>query len=224
MHVLLVEDDVPLAETTARALRAQGWRVDVTPRGEPVPLSVQQDRYDLLLLDIGLAGIDGFETLRRVRQQGSRLPVLMLTARDSVEDRAHGLQNGADDYLIKPFVLSELVARMRALLWRVESRQGNALTLGRLRLDTDAGRALVDGEPVSLSPRECAVLQYLLLKAGKLVTREQVAGIVPGWDASTSENALALLLAGLCAKIEPAGVRIRTLRGLGYLLEQAGAP
>ena len=219
MHVLLVEDDVPLAETTARGLRVQGWRVDVTPRGEPVPLSVQQDQYDLLLLDIGLAGIDGFETLRRVRQQGSRLPVLMLTARDTVEDRVHGLEIGADDYLVKPFALSELVARMRALARRVQSRQGDMLALARLRLDTDGARALVDGEPVNLSPRECAVLQYLLLKAGKVVPREQIAGI-----ASTSDNTLELLVSRLCAKIEPAGVRIRTVRGLGYLLEEASAP
>ena len=224
MHVLLVEDDVPLAEMTARALRVQGWRVDVTPRGEPVPLSVQQDQYDLLLLDIGLAGIDGFETLRRVRQQGSRLPVLMLTARDTVEDRVHGLEIGADDYLVKPFALSELVARMRALARRVQSRQGDMLALARLRLDTDGARALVDGEPVNLSPRECAVLQYLLLKAGKVVPREQIAGIIPGWDASTSDNALELLVSRLRAKIEPAGVRIRTVRGLGYLLEEASAP
>src|SRR3989442_8355999 len=98
MHILLVEDDAPLAESTARALRSQGWRVDTTPHGEPVPLSVRQDRYDLLILDVGLTGIDGFETLRRVRGQGSRLPVLMLTARDAVDDRVRGLESGADDY------------------------------------------------------------------------------------------------------------------------------
>ncbi len=224
MYVLLVEDDVPLAETMARALRFQGWRVDVTPRGEPVPLSLQRDRYDLLLLDIGLAGIDGFETLRRVRQQGSRLPVLILTARDTVEDRVHGLESGADDYLIKPFTLTELVARMRALVRRTESREGDMLSLGRLRLDPDGARVLVDGEAVKLSPRECSVLQYLLLKASKVVLREQIAGIIPGWDASTSDNAMELLISRLRAKIEPAGVRIRTVRGLGYLLEQANGP
>ena len=224
MHILLVEDDAPLAESTARALRSQGWRVDTTPRGEPVPLSVQRDRYELLILDIGLTGIDGFETLRRVRQQGSRLPVLMLTARDAVEDRVRGLESGADDYLIKPFALSELVARVRALVRRSESRQGDVLALGRLRLDTEAKRALVDGEPLRLSPRECAVLQYLMLKSGKVVPREQIAGVIPGWAAATSDNALELLVSRLRGKIEPAGLRIRTVRGLGYLLEEATTP
>ena len=105
MHILLVEDDPALAESTARALRSQGWVVDHTPRGEPVAASVKSDPYDLLILDIGLVGIDGFETLKRVRQQGSTLPVLVLTARDAVEDRVHGLEIGADDYLVKPFAL-----------------------------------------------------------------------------------------------------------------------
>jgi len=224
MHILLVEDDAPLAETTARALRSQGWRVDATARGEPVPLSLQRDAYDLLILDIGLAGIDGFETLRRVREQGSRVPVLMLTARAAVEDRVLGLESGADDYLVKPFDFSELVARARALARRAESRQGDVLALGRLRLDMAAQRAFVGQEPVALSPRECAVLQYLLLKAGKVVPREQVTGIIPGWDASASDNALDLMVSRLRGKVEPAGLRVRTVRGLGYVLEEANAP
>ena len=111
VRILLVEDDPLLSDSTARALRSQGWVVDCTERGEPVAVSVRQDPYDLLILDVGLAGIDGFETLRRVRAQGSDLPVLMLTARDAIEDRVRGLESGADDYLVKPFALSELVAR-----------------------------------------------------------------------------------------------------------------
>ena len=221
MNILLVEDDAPLAETTARALRSQGWRVDATPRGEAVPLSVQRDDYDLLILDIGLLGIDGFETLRRVRQQGSNLPVLMLTARDAVEDRVLGLERGADDYLIKPFALSELVARARALVRRAESRQGDVLSLGRLRLEMAAHRACIDEVPVPLSNRECAVLQYLLLKAGKVVSRDQLTAIVPGWEASASDNALELMVSRLRSKVEMAGLRIRTVRGLGYVLEEA---
>jgi DNA-binding response OmpR family regulator len=221
MHILLVEDDAPLAESTARALRSKGWRVDVTPRGEPVPASIQQDPYDLLILDVGLPGIDGFETLKRVRQQGSSVPVLMLTARDAVDDRVQGLESGADDYLVKPFALSELLARARALVRRNELRQGDVLVLGKLRLDMEAMRAVVDGKPVSLSPREGAVLQYLLLKAGKVVPRDQITSIIPGWVASTSDNALDLLISRLRAKVEAAGLRIRTVRGLGYLLEEA---
>ena len=223
MHILLVEDDSPLAETTVRALQSQGWQVDATARGEPVPLSLERDHYDLLILDIGLPGIDGFETLRRVREQGSRIPVLMLTARDAIDDRVQGLESGADDYLVKPFAVRELVARVRALLRRAEARQGDMMSLGKLRLDADAQRALVEDQPIHLSAREYSVLQYLMLKAGKVVTREQIVTMVTGWSAATSENALDLLVSRLRAKIEPAALRIRTVRGLGYMLEDAGA-
>ena len=222
MHILLVEDDSPLAETTVRALQSQGWQVDATARGEPVPLSLERDHYDLLILDIGLPGIDGFETLRRVREQGSRIPVLMLTARDAIDDRVQGLESGADDYLVKPFAVRELVARVRALLRRAEARQGDVMALGKLRLDADAQRALIDDQPIHLSAREYSVLQYLMLKAGKVVTREQIVTMVSGWSAATSENALDLLVSRLRAKIEPAALRIRTVRGLGYMLEDAG--
>ena len=223
MHVLLVEDDAPLAESTARALRTQGWHVDATPRGEPVPLSIERDHYDLLILDIGLPGIDGFETLRRVRAQGSRVPVLMLTARDAIDDRVQGLESGADDYLVKPFAVRELVARARALLRRAGSRQGDLLSLGRLRLDADAQQAFVGDAALALSAREFVVLQYLVLKAGKVVTRDQIVTLVNGWGAATSDNALDLLVSRLRAKIEPAALRLRTVRGLGYMLEDTAA-
>ena len=221
MHVLLVEDDAPLAESIASVLRGQGWRVDVTDRGEPVPHSLQHDSYEALVLDIGLPGIDGLETLRQVRDNGSTLPVLMLTARDAVEDRVTGLECGADDYLVKPFSPSELVARLRALTRRHELRRMESMVMASLRFDSAARRAFVDGQPIHLSAREGIVLQYLMLKTGQIVSREQISTLVPGWDASTSDNALELLVSRLRAKIEPAGVRLRTVRGLGYLLEPA---
>jgi two-component system response regulator TctD len=155
-----------------------------------------------------------------VRAQGSRTPVLMLTARDAIEDRVQGLESGADDYLVKPFALRELVARVRALVRRSESRSGDMLSLGGLRLDSDAACAWIDGTATPLSPRELALLQYLLLKAGKVVSREQIVAMVPGWAATTSDNALDILVSRLRSKIEPAAVRIRTVRGLGYLLEE----
>jgi two-component system OmpR family response regulator len=223
MHVLLVEDDAPLAESIATALRAQGWRVDVSARGEPVAASLQRDDYDALILDIGLPGIDGLETLRRVREQGSTLPVLMLTARDAVEDRVRGLEHGADDYLVKPFAPSELVARLRALTRRHDLRRSEVLMLAALRFDSSARRAHIDGRAIHLSARECIVLQYLMLKASQIVPREQIATLVPGWSAGTSDNALDLLVSRLRAKIESGGVRLRTVRGLGYLLEPAAA-
>lgn len=221
MHILLVEDDAPLAESIAAAMRARGWRADVSARGEPVPASLRQDAYDALVLDIGLPGIDGLETLRRVRAQGSHLPVLMLSARDGIDARVVGLESGADDYLVKPFALSELVARLRALVRRHDMRRSEQLILAALRYDAAARRAWVDGHAVALSARECVVLQYLMLRTGQIVPREQLAALVPGWDASTSNNALELLMSRLRAKIEPAGVRLRTVRGFGYLLEPA---
>ncbi len=224
MHVLLVEDDAPLAETTARARRAQGWHVDVTDRAEPVARSVAQDEYDLVILDVGLPGIDGFEALRQLRAQGSTTPVLMLTARDTVDDRVQGLEGGADDYVVKPIAVRELIARARALQRRAEARPGDGLTLGRLRLDVAARGAFIDGRRVALSLREFSVLQYLVSKAGKVVTREQITGLVEGWSAATTDNALDLLASRLRAKIEPAGLVLRTVRGLGYLIDVADAP
>ena len=221
MHVLIVEDDSPLAASIATAMRARGWRADVSDRGEPVPASLLRDDYDVLVLDIGLPGIDGIETLRRVRDQGSMLPVLMLTAWDAIGDRVLGLEQGADDYLVKPFALDELLARLRALVRRQDLRRNETLILSSLRFDPEARRAMINDRPVILSERECIVLQYLMLKNSRVVARDQLAALVPGWDAGTSDNALELLISRLRAKIEPAGVRLRTVRGLGYLLEPA---
>jgi two-component system OmpR family response regulator len=220
MHVLLVEDDSQVADSTARALRSQGWVVDVTARGEPVPLSVKQDPYDVVILDIGLQGIDGFETLRRLRAQGSKVPVLMLTARDAVDDRVRGLEGGADDYLVKPFALSELVARVRVLLRRSQSRMSEQLTLGRLRMDLDARRVYINDAPIDLAAREWSVLEYLPMRADKVVAKEQILQAIAGWDESISENAIEVYVSRLRGKIESGGVHIRTVRGFGYLLEE----
>jgi len=219
MHVLLVEDDEPLAASIANVLQAQGWRVDVSPRGEPVPHSLAQDHYDIVVLDLGLPGIDGLETLRRLREAGHHLPVLVLTARDAIEDRVQGLEAGADDYLGKPFAPVELVARLRALARRHENRLAETQALGLLRFNTQAMRAWIADQPLALTARESVVLQYLLLKTGSIVPREQLSALVPGWTAGTSDNALELLISRLRAKLEPAEVRLRTVRGLGYLLE-----
>ena len=219
MLILLVEDDEALAASIASALVQQGWRVDISARGEPVPLSLQRDEYDLLILDIGLPGIDGFETLRRVRAQGSLLPVLMLSARDTTAERVDGLEAGADDYLTKPFAPAELVARLRALTRRHANQRAQVLAVGELRFDHRALCASLHDRPIPLSKREGQVLQYLMLKTGRVVPREQLVALVPDWNGATSANALELLVSRLRLKIEPAGVRLRTVRGLGYLLE-----
>jgi DNA-binding response OmpR family regulator len=219
MRILLVEDDPALADTTTRALKSQGWGVDWSARGEPVPASVAADPYDLVVLDIGLAGIDGFETLRRLRAQGSTTPVLMLTARDAVEDRVRGLEGGADDYLVKPFAISELVARVRVLTRRNRARTDDTLTLGSLRMDLAAKRLYAGDEPLEVAAREWSVLEFLLSRSGKVVSKEQILQGIAGWDDTLSENAIEVYVSRLRAKLEPAGVRVRTVRGFGYLLE-----
>lgn len=224
MHILLVEDDPALAESTARALRSQGWEVDHTARGEPVAASLKADPYDLLILDVGLAGIDGFETLRRVREQGLETPVLMLTARDSIEDRVQGLEAGADDYLVKPFALAELIARVRVLTRRHQARQGSVLAMGSLKMDLTARRAWIGEEPLELSAREWSVLEFLLGRVGHVVGKEQILQAISGWDDALSENAVEVYVSRLRPKIEPAGLRIRAVRGFGYLVEDAAAP
>jgi len=171
VRLLLVEDDPALANSTTRALESQGWTVDWSTRGEPVPQSVKQDSYDLVILDIGLAGIDGFETLRRLRAQGSATPVLMLTARDAVEDRVRGLEGGADDYLVKPFAVAELVARVRVLTRRAQARSEDALSLGALRMDLAARRVFIGDQPLEVSAREWSVLEFLLGRVGKVVAK-----------------------------------------------------
>jgi DNA-binding response OmpR family regulator len=222
--LLLVEDDPALAGSTQRALHAQGWTVDWSTRGEPVAQSVKQDPYDLVILDIGLGGIDGFETLRRLRAQGSSTPVLMLTARDAIEDRVRGLEGGADDYLVKPFALAELVARVRVLTRRAQARSDDALTLGALRMDLAARRVFIDGQPLELALREWSVLEFLLSRVGKVVAKEQILQSIAGWEESLSGNAIEVYVSRLRAKLEPAGLRIRTVRGFGYMLETTATP
>jgi two-component system, OmpR family, response regulator len=219
MRLLLVEDDPALANSTMRALQSHGWTVDWSTRGEPVVQSVTQDHYDLVVLDIGLAGIDGFETLRRMRAQGSNTPVLILTARDAIEDRVRGLEGGADDYLVKPFALAELVARARALTRRAQARSDDALTLGNLRMDLSARRVFVGEQALELSAREWSVLEFLLTRVGKVVAKEHILQSITGWDDALSENAIEVYVSRLRAKLEPTGLRIRTVRGFGYLLE-----
>lgn len=221
MNILLVEDDETLAQSIAEAIRARGWRVDISARGEPVPKSVQQDNYEALVLDIGLPGIDGLETLKRVRAQGSYLPVLMLTARDSIDDRVLGLASGADDYLVKPFAVPELLARLQALVRRHEFRRNSVLEVASLRFDVQSRRAYNGEQPIALTARESIVIEYLMLHLGAIVARDQLSSLIPEWNASTSDNAMELLMSRLRTKIEPAGVRLRTVRGLGYLLEAA---
>lgn len=221
MRILLVEDDTLLGETTSRALKSQKWAVDWTQSGESVANALKLAVYDVVVLDVGLPGMDGFETLRSLRSRGCDLPILMLTARDAVEDRVHGFGLGADDYLVKPFALTELVARIQALTRRIHARKHNEILLGALRVDLTAKRAYLADAPVEFLPREWAVLIYLLTHVGKVLSKEQIMEAISGWDEAPSGNAIEVYISRLRVKLAPAGIHIRTIRGFGYLVEEA---
>jgi two-component system OmpR family response regulator len=226
--LLIVEDDAPLASGLRRILEAEGYAVDVTSRGEQAVLAASQERFDLVILDIGLPQLDGFEVLRRLRGGGSAgngqaagpTPVLVLTARDAVDDRVRGLDLGADDYMVKPFAMPELTARVRALLRRSQAHGGPRIVHGPLALDTVARRAFIRSEPLELAAREWAVLEVLLGKVEKIVSKEAIIQAVAGWGDDLSPNAIEVYVSRLRSKLEPAGIRIRTVRGFGYMLEE----
>lgn len=222
MRVMLVEDDPALADTISRALQSQAdAQVDWTGRGEPVLNSLQADDYDLLVLDIGLPGIDGFEVLRRVRAAQLRLPVLVLTGREAIDDRVHGLDLGADDYMVKPFALPEMVARARALVRRGRGLAGGTqTTVGRLMMDASARRAWVCGHEIELPAREWQLLEYLLRNLGKVVSKDHLVSSLSGWESDVSENAVEVYVSRLRNKLSDSGLRIRTVRGFGYMLEE----
>ena len=225
MRILLVEDDVMLAEAVMRALTQAAHVVDVARTGEDADHALSVTDYDLVLLDVGLPQIDGFEVLRRLRQRRSTVPVLMLTVRDAVEDRITGLDLGADDYLTKPFHLSELEARVRALIRRAHAGAGSDLVHGRLRLDMAGRRLYCDGQPLDLSGRELAVIELMLLREGKVVTKQQIVDNLYGWEDVSSSNAVEVFVYRLRKKLESCGadVNINTVRGMGYLIEKSHA-
>lgn len=220
MKILLVEDDATLADGLSRTLGQSELRVEHVTAGETAEEAFLRERFDLVVLDIGLPGIDGFEVLRRLRKRPDYIPVLVLTARDAVEDRVHGLDLGADDYLAKPFALPEFEARVRALLRRGQANKNPQLRNGPLVLDTVARRAMLNGQSVDLTSREWSVLENLMLRAGQVVSKENLMQALSNWDRELSMNAIEVYMSRLRAKVEPGGVRIRTVRGFGYLLEE----
>jgi two-component system OmpR family response regulator len=222
MRILIVEDDPVLADGLTRTLRAADYAVDSASDGSEADHVLAAQNYDLVILDLGLPKLDGFEVLRRLRRRGSRIPVMVLTARDALEDRVRGLDIGADDYLTKPFDLPELEARVRALIRRGQSGGSSVITHGALTLDTAGRRATLNGEPLELSARELGVLEVLMLRSGRVVNKEQLAEQLYGWDEEVGANAIEVYVHRLRRKLEPAGVVIRTIRGLGYLLEKQG--
>jgi two-component system OmpR family response regulator len=220
VRILLVEDDVMLAEAITRALTQSAHAVDNARTGEEADHALATSDYDLVVLDVGLPQIDGFEVLRRLRARRSTVPVLMLTVNDALEDLVTGLDLGADDYLTKPFRLSELEARVRALIRRAHASTSSDLSHGRLRLDMAGRRLYLDGQPMELSARELAVIELLLLREGKVVTKQQIVDHLYGWEDASSSNAVEVFVHRLRKKLEGSGVTIATVRGMGYLVEK----
>jgi DNA-binding response OmpR family regulator len=221
MHVLVVEDDAVLADGLSRVLSGHGMVVEVVGNGARADALLQRaEQTEVVVLDIGLPGMDGFEVVRRLRARGSQVPVLLLTARDAIEDRVRGLELGADDYLVKPFATAELVARLKALARRNTPKPA-VLALGDLALDLAAKRARVGDKTVELSVREWAVLEYLLQHGARVVSKQQIIDAILPWGDDLTLNAVEVYISRLRLKIADAGVSIRTIRGFGYMLEQS---
>jgi two-component system OmpR family response regulator len=220
MRILVAEDDAILADGVTRTLRQSGYAVDWVNNGAEADSALDTDNFDLLILDIGLPKVSGLDVLKRLRARDSRLPVLILTALDGVHDRVRGLDAGADDYLAKPFDLSELEARVRALVRRGMAGGPTLLRHGPLTYDQVGRVARLGGEALDLSAREISLLEIFLQRAGRLVSKDQLVSHLCEWGEEVSANAIEVYVHRLRKKLEPGGVRIVTVRGLGYSLEK----
>ncbi len=221
MRALIVEDNATLRQAVAMAVREAGFAVDASGDGEDGLWHATSFVYDAIVLDIQLPKLDGLTVLRRLRAGGSQAPVLLLTARDAVEDRVAGLDAGSDDYLAKPFAMPELLARVRALARRGVGRRQSVLTLGRLSVDTTARAAAVDGKPLVLTVREFALLEVLACRAGEVVARSDLWERCYDAAAEPNSNVIDVYVGYLRKKLDRAGLgeAIRTVRGAGYVLE-----
>ena len=220
MRILLVEDDPLLADGLARTLRKSGYLVDVAGDGRTADHWLTTESFDLTVLDLGLPGLDGSEVLQRLRQRKQRTPVLILSARMALEERVRLLDLGADDYMVKPVALVELEARVRALIRRGQGAPETVITLGRLQLDTIGKRAWLGGQALELTAREWAALEFLAGRVNRIVSKEQISQALYRWDDEITPNAIEKFISRLRTKLEPAGINIRTVRGLGYFLEK----
>lgn len=225
MRVLIAEDDEVLSEGLCRAMRLSGYAVDCVKDGSAARLILSGEQpFDLVILDLGLPKVDGFTVLRGLRDANQHVPVIVLTARDAEGDRVKGLDLGADDYMIKPFSLPELEARVRALLRRGQCGVNPVYSCGALSYDSVGRRALVNGEPLELTTRELSVLEALIARIGWVTSKDQLLERLYSYAEEASGNAIEVYIHRLRKKLEPAGVNIRTIRGLGYVMDKAREP
>jgi DNA-binding response OmpR family regulator len=222
MRILLVEDDARIARFLRKGLAENSYAVDVAATGEAALYLASVGSYDAIILDVIIPPPDGFEVCRRLRNEGSGVPVLMLTARDGVSDRVEGLDSGADDYLAKPFQFAELLARLRALLRRGGPTHSTVLLVGGLEIDTPSHRVRLDGQPITLTTKEYSLLEYLARNAGRIIGREEIAEHVWDKDFDPFSNLIEVYVNRLRRNIEKVSRKklIHTVRGAGYMLEE----
>jgi DNA-binding response OmpR family regulator len=220
MRLLLAEDDAMIGEAVRAGLRRHGFAVDWVQDGAAADMALSSEPYDACVLDLGLPRRDGLSVLRALRQRNDTLPVLVLTARDAVQDRVAGLDAGADDYLVKPFDLTELVARLRAIMRRHAGRASAQLECGGVTLDPTMREVRRDGQPVNLSAREFALLQALLEHPGRILSRAQLEEKLYGWGEEVESNVIEVHLHGLRRKL--GADFIRNVRGVGYRVVPPG--
>ncbi len=218
MRLLVVEDDTLLGDGIRAGLEHEGYAVDWVEAAESAELALKTGQYDLMILDLGLPGMPGLTLLKRLRERENDLPVLILTARDAVQDRIEGLDSGADDYLSKPFDLEELAARIRALLRRRSGRANPVIRHHEITLDPAAHEVTRNGEVVDISPREFAILQMLLENRGKVMSRSRLEEGLYSWNAEVESNTVEVHIHHLRRKLGAS--LIRTIRGVGYIIDK----
>ena len=216
----MVEDNAALADGISGALSRMEMAVDVVDDGNEADSILRTQEFNLVVMDLNLPGYDGLEVLKRYRQNGGKAQVLILTARDGLSDRVKGLDLGADDYLTKPFDLVELEARVRALLRRQSGLKSPEIKVGDLVFDSVARRVSLGGVPMDIPRREFCLLELLISRAGHVVSKEQIADSLANFDQDISANAVELYISRLRKKLLPANISIKTVRGLGYLMEK----
>ncbi len=218
MRLLLVEDDQLLGEGTSTALKHSGYAVDWVKDAETAELALRSEKYDILVLDVMLPGKSGFELLKGIRAKGNDTPTLMLTARDAIDDRVEGLDTGADDYMVKPFDLEELAARIRSLIRRRSGRSNPTITKDDIVMDPAAHIVTKGEETIDLSPREFTLLRLLLENQGNVMSRARLEESLYSWHDEVESNAVEVHIHHLRKKLDPK--LIRTIRGVGYVVDK----